>query len=81
MCDFLWIVTWRYIAQSAGAVEYADYISAEGYDPPHKKKQCPGCVIKQSDGEAPALDIWEVWSTPSLPLLPGPLWPGVVAPD
>ena len=21
-----------------------------------------------------------MWSTPSLPLLPGPLWPGVVAP-
>ena len=22
-----------------------------------------------------------MWSTPSLPLLPGPLWPRVVAPD
>ena len=22
-----------------------------------------------------------MWSTPSLPTLPGPLWPGVVAPD
>ena len=22
-----------------------------------------------------------MWSTPSLPLLPGPLWPGVVAPN
>ena len=22
-----------------------------------------------------------MWSTPSLPSLPGPLWPGVVAPD
>ena len=30
------------------------------------------------DGEAPVLEIWEVWSTFSLPLLPGPLWPGVV---
>ena len=30
---------------------------------------------------APALEIWEMWITPSLPLLPRPLWPGVVAPD
>ena len=36
---------------------------------------------KQSDSEASVmLEIWEIWSTPSLPLLPGPLWPGVVAP-
>ena len=27
------------------------------------------------------LELWEIQSTPSLPLLPGPLWPGVVAPD
>ena len=27
------------------------------------------------------LEIWGMWSTPSLPLLPGPLWPGVVVPD
>ena len=37
---------------------------------------------KQSDGEVPAmLELWGVRSTPSLPSLPGPLWPGVVAPD
>ena len=56
------------IAQSAGAVEYPDCTS--GYD------------IKQSDGEVPAvLELWGMRSTPSLPLLPGPLWPGLVAPD
>ena len=33
----------------------------------------PRYDIKQSDGEAPALEIWGMWSTPSLPLLPGPL--------
>ena len=38
-----------------------------------KEKLCPGYDIKQSDGEAPALDIWEMWSTSSLPLLPGTL--------
>ena len=37
--------------------------------------------IKQSDGEASVmLDLWGMQSTPSLPLLPGPLWPGVAAP-
>ncbi len=27
------------------------------------------------------LELWGMRSTPSLPSLPGPLWPGVVAPD
>ena len=37
---------------------------------------------KQSDGEFPVmLDLWEVQSTHLLPSLPGPLWPGMVAPD
>ena len=37
---------------------------------------------KQSDGEAPVmLKLWGMQSTPSLLFLPGPLWPGVVAPD
>ena len=27
------------------------------------------------------LELWGMWSIPSLPLLPGPLWPGMVAPD
>ena len=40
---------------------------------------CPGYDIKQSDGKAPALEIWGMWSTPSLPSLPGLLWPVVVA--
>ena len=37
---------------------------------------------KQSDGEVPVMqELWEMQSTPSLPSIPGPLWPGVVAPD
>ena len=32
-----------------------------------------GYDIKQSDGEAPTLEIWGMWSTPSLSLLWGPL--------
>ncbi len=27
------------------------------------------------------LELWGMWSTPSLPLLPDPLWPREVAPD
>ena len=27
------------------------------------------------------LELWGIQSTPSLPLPPGPLWPGVAAPD
>ena len=33
-------------------------------------------------GEVPVmLELWGKWCTPLLLLLPGPLWPGVVAPD
>ena len=27
------------------------------------------------------MELWEKQSTPSLPSLPGQIWPGVVAPD
>ena len=44
--------------------------------------ECPGYDTKQSDGEVPVmLELWEMQGTPSLPSLPIPLWPGVVAPD
>ena len=36
----------------------------------------------QYEGEAPVLlELWGMWSTPSLPTLPDPLWHGIVAPD
>ena len=42
---------------------------------------CPGYDTKQS-GEALIMqELWGMWSTPLLPLLLGPLWPGVIAPD
>ena len=45
-------------------------------------KECPVYDTKQSDGEVPVkLKLWGMPSFPSLPLLPDPLWPGVVAPD
>ena len=42
----------------------------------------PGYDIKQSDGEAPVmLELWGMLGTPLLQSHPGPLGPGVVAPD
>ena len=36
--------------------------------------------IKQSVGKTPVmLELWVMWSTSSLPSLPDPLWPEVVA--
>ena len=55
--------------QSTGAVEYFNC------------NECPDGDTKKSDDEAPVLEVWRVWSTSSLPSLPGPLWPGVVVPD
>ena len=47
---------------------------------PHN--ECPGYDTKQSDGEVLVmLQLWGMRSTPSLPSLPDPLWPGVVAPE
>ena len=49
---------------------------------PFPANECPRYDTKQSDGEVPAvLEHWGMRSTPSLPSLSGPLWPGVVAPD
>ena len=59
----------------AGAVEYRLHLYIRVRHP-----LCPEYDIKQSDGEAPALELWGMWSTSSLPLLPGPLGLGVVAP-
>ena len=69
--------------QLAGAIEYTNCFSAEWYNHPSPPRhECPGYDTKQSDGEVPAmLELWGMWSTPSLPLLPGPFWPGMVAPD
>ena len=37
-------------------------------------------MIKLYDVEAPDLKVWDVWSTPSLPLHLCPLWAGAVVP-
>ena len=44
--------------------------------------ECPWYDTNQSDGEASVmLELWGMRSSPSLPTLPGSLWPEVVAPD
>ena len=44
--------------------------------------ECPGYDTKQLNGEVPVmLELWGMLDTTSFPLLPGPLWPGLVAPD
>ena len=43
--------------------------------------ECLGYNIKPSNDEIPALENWRIWNTPSLALLSGPLYPGVVASD
>ena len=43
--------------------------------------ECPAYDTNPSDGEVSDLDVWGMKSSPSLPLLLGPLWSGVVASD
>ena len=51
-----------------------------GKPPPHNKSN--GYDPKKSDSEVPVLqELWGMRSTLSLPLLPGPLLLGMVAPD
>ncbi len=67
------------MAQTAGSVEYTNCTSAERKYPIN---EYPGYDTKQSDGEVPVmLELWGMWRTPSLPLLPSNLWLGVVSPD
>ena len=42
-----------------------------GVTPPN---ECPAYNIKLFDGKVPALEIWAMWCTPSLPSLPGQLY-------
>ena len=48
----------------------------------HPPNECPGYDSKKSNGEVPVmLELWGMWSSPSLPSLQGPPWPEVVEPD
>ena len=51
-----------------------------GKTPP--RNECPGYDSKQSDDEATVMqELWGMQSTLSLPSLPGPSRPGVLAPE
>ena len=67
----------KQLAQSAEAVEYTICFFAEGKPHPRRMSRYDS---KQSDDEASVmLELWGM-SAPSLPSLPGSLWPRVVAP-
>ena len=62
---------YTHLAQLARAVEYTNYISAEGWDP---YQWVSWYDTKQSDGETLVmLELWGMQSIPLLPLLPGSL--------
>ena len=59
--------------------KYEISLHYRGKTPPN---ECPVYDTKPSDGEIPVMvGLWGMQSTPSFPLLPGPLWPRMVAPD
>ena len=58
------------VAQSAGAVEYTDRISAEAYPPPYNN-ECSGYDTKQPDGDVSVMmELWRMQITPSQSSLP-----------
>ena len=67
-------------AQLAGAIRIHRLHHCRGVKTP-PSSECLGYEIKPSDCEAQVLELWGMWSTPLLPLLPGLLWPRVVASD
>ena len=49
---------------------------------PPSANKCPEYDTIHSDGKVPVMfEFWGKRSNPSLPSLPGDLWPGVVEPD
>ena len=78
--EFYWSLrdSSQYLIQSAGAIEYTDWISSEGLDSSYN--EYPGYYIIQCDGHVPAFELLGMYN-PSLSSLPGPLWPRMVASD
>ena len=74
LCVILLFYFHKYkLTQSVGAAGYTDCTSAGG----KKENESLGYDTKQSYGEVPVmLELWGMQITPSLPLLPGPFWPG-----
>ena len=75
LCNFIW----RHFSLSDGVLEYIDFFSAEGWDPsPTSVLDMTLNNLMVGSSDAGVLGNAE---SPLLPLLPGPLWPGVVVPD
>ena len=55
------------MAHSTGAIEYTEFISAEGKD---STNECPRYDTKQSNGSAPALGLCRMQSTPFIVIAP-----------
>ena len=66
-------------AQSFGVEEYTDFTSVEEQD---FLNECPDMTLNNLNKQATAiLKLCGIRTTPLLPSLLRPLWPGVVAPD
>ena len=59
-----------------GAVEYTDCFNVEEYDP-----HATSALYISLNNPMVRVQFWGRRNIPLLPSLPGPLWPGVVAPD
>ena len=68
---------WKIIESSRLGLKNKPTVSLQRRKTP-PRNECPGYDIEQSDGEDPVLEIWEMWSTSSLLLLPRFLLPDVV---
>ena len=67
------------VAQSAGAAEYINCITAEEQDFPN---ECPGYDTKQSGRQTSVMpELWGMQGTLSMPSLPGQLLSGVATLD
>ena len=64
------------LAGRAGAKYYIDFISEEGQDSP-----ITSVLNMTLNNLIVMLELWEMRSSLLWPSLPGPLWPGAVAPD
>ena len=70
------------IFRLAGAAEYTNCFSVKGLIPPTPANKCPDYDTKKSDSKVSVkYELWGMRSTPSVPSLPGPLWPREVAPE
>ena len=78
VANFTYLLTYIYIKTQTQKL----YTYIQIYINIHTNNEYPGYDIKQSDGEVPEmLELWGMQRTLSLPLLPGPLWLGMVAPE